>query len=739
MDPDDRRSTLAAWMVSKSSSAPMVGVERAEPVAVLAVACYLLAVVFGADVLDIAVVRTVAGVVLLTILPGYLLVSSLGFDDDSLGRIALYSVGLSVPVVIATALVVNFALPVLGVDRPLSARTLTAAVSLLVMGLVVVRYGRYGARSRSPLRRLSLSASDWVFVGLFTLLPAYSVVATDYVNAIGYESPVIALTTALSLVPLFLLWWRGSPMLYPYAIWSVAVSVLLGMTLVSGHIWGWDIHYEYHTADTILRNGYWDPVRMDATNSLLSITLLASMFSMLTGQELAWVYKAVYPLLASLLPVAIWYFARRQFADRSVAVLAPFVLVFYYGFFKTMPDKQIIAGLFVTLVFAVLLDDERPTTKTWVLAGGFAVGMVLSHYATSLLFIGFLLFALAGRYALRALPSGKVPTARLTRPAFVGFVGMFWLFWYWLTASGVNFYRVLNTGVSTVEQLLTQSASGRSGAGYATMEFDSVLWVIYQFLHVILIGLIGIGILRAVYSLYADRETPQSGEFALLSIGAFAFLVSSVLMTFSMGFDRILLIVLFVLSPFTVVGLTTSLSVGSWSARRFSPAFRARIDAVPIRSLFAVFLAVLFVFSSGTAFALAGEEVPPYSINLNESAGWPVYSDSEVTATRWVTTHDGPGEPEVAVYNTKQNVNSRDGLLLQEVLETEHIERVWLGKTALDDSTYVYLSEKPVERPDDDIDYNYIDARQTPFYRETLTRANKVYSSDNASIYHVPP
>ena len=736
MDPDDHRSTLARSVTSRQSSLAGAQLAWAEPLSLLTVVCYqLLVVVFGIEILDIPFLRTAAGVVFLGILPGYLLVTLFALADRP-GLTVLYSVGLSVPVVVLLALLVNFSLRPFSI-HPLSPRTLTVVVSLFVVGLAVVRHARFGL-ARSPLVGRSLPAGDRTFFVLFGLLPVYSVVGAIYTNAIDYDGAVVALVVALSLVPLLLLWWRGSPTIYPFAVWSVAASVLLGMTLVSGHIWGWDIHYEYHTANTILESGYWDPTRTAATNSLLSVTLLASVYSMVTGQELAWVYKAVYPLAVSLLPVGIWYLARRQFADHSVAVLAPFVFVFYYGFFKTMPDKQIVAELFAVLLLVALLYADRQAFKTWALASVFAVGMVFSHYATSLLFIGFLLFTLVGRYILRAFPSIEPPTARFTRPAFVGFLGALWLAWYRFTASGVNFYRVVNTGSDTIEQLLIGAASGRSGAGYATMEFDSVLWVVYQFLHVILIALIGLGILRAVYSLYTGHETPRSGEFALLSIGAFGFLVSSVLMTFSMGFDRILLIVLFVLSPFAVVGLTTALSVVSWCVGRLSPVLRARVNAVPVRSFFAVFLAVFLVFSSGTAFAIAGEEVPPYSINLNESAGWPVYSDSEVAATRWVVTQNASSEPEVAVYNTKQNVNSRDGLLLQEVLETEHIERVWLGKTTVNDSTYVYLSEKPVERPDNDTDYDYIDARRTPFYRETLSTANKVYSSDNASVYHVP-
>src|SRR5699024_4893378 len=111
MDPDDHHSTLARSVASSQSSLADTRLAWAEPISILAVVCYqLFAVVFGVDVLDVSVLRTVAGVVLLTILPGYLLVSLLGVDDRSVGLVVLYSVGLSVPVVAALGLVVNFSL-----------------------------------------------------------------------------------------------------------------------------------------------------------------------------------------------------------------------------------------------------------------------------------------------------------------------------------------------------------------------------------------------------------------------------------------------------------------------------------------------------------------------------------------------------------------------------------------------------------------------------------------------------
>ena len=103
MDSDDHRSTLVE---SVAPGHPSLAARAAwlEPIAILAVVCYqLLVVEFGVDALAVPALRTVAGIGLLSFLPGYLFVSLLA-DERSLGRTVVYSVGASVPIVVAVSL-----------------------------------------------------------------------------------------------------------------------------------------------------------------------------------------------------------------------------------------------------------------------------------------------------------------------------------------------------------------------------------------------------------------------------------------------------------------------------------------------------------------------------------------------------------------------------------------------------------------------------------------------------------
>jgi uncharacterized membrane protein len=756
-----------------------------ETLALTAMLSYLVAVVvFGVSVPGGVVLRPLVGILVLTAVPGYLLVSLLGLDDRPIGRIALYSVGASLPIVAFLAVALSMLLSTFGVDRPLSPSNLTVAVSALVVCLSLART----VRARMPPRLLAqplavlalttgstgrpsswlggrrldpedsssslerLSTHDWLALASMTLLPVCSIFLTVFSDTPGFESLLAVLLGVLAVVPLVLLRWRGTVMVYPYAIWAVAAAVLLQMTLVSGHLWGYDIHFEYATAANILERGHWSAAASDSSSSLVTVTLLAAVYSMVTGLDIVLLYKLVYPLLVALLPVGIWYITGDEFGDRSLALLAPFSLVFYYGFFKDMPDKQLVAGLFAVLVLVAFLDRGLSPLQRWVLGLTFVIGLVFSHYGVSLLFVAFLGFTLVARHVLRVVRGIEV-TARVSRPSLVAFLGGFWVVWYLFSASGVNFYRVLGVGMELLASLPFPT-SERSGAAYATTGFESNYWLAYKFTYIFLLGLVALGLASAVYTLVVDRnsssaeyvqgfvfdrtgtsDTGQPAEYTLLSAGVFGFLTASIVFTFGLGFDRTLQIALFVLAPFALVGARVSFSLVAHLADRLpTSTVRSRAERVPVAGLFAAFLAVLFLFSSGTVFALAGQPVPSYNINYNESAGWPVYTQSEVEATRWLDTNV-PDNATVAVYNDWNHIKSRDGLLVSEVVPADDIEPIWLSRETLDGSAYVYVSHKPIRKPESET--AYIDPRTTPFYRETLSQAETVYARENVTIYRV--
>ncbi|QLG29213.1 DUF2206 domain-containing protein [Halorarum halophilum] len=671
---------------------------------------------------EYTVVQGVTGTLASLFVPGFLLLLVARINRPAPQMLA-YAVGVSCAFLLLIGVVTNFLLPGLGVERPLRRTPLVLALSLVALS--VLAYARTNVTAVKR-RTVTVSLQTLLAGTLLLLLPLLSFAATRSMNVGGHDAPMLVLIVLLASVPPLLITGVIPRRLRPVAVWSVSLSVLLQMTLVSSHLWGWDIHFEYATARTIYQTGVWEL----ADSSLLTVTFLAAVFATVTGIDLVSVYKLIYPVIASLLPVAIYYFGTLEFDGEWVATLAPFGLVFYYGYFKIMPDKQIVAQLFLVLVLITLFSESANDVRSRTLAVAFGTMLIVSHYIVSLFFIAFLATTVVTVAVARRVDVLDMAGSGSIRPSFVTLLGVEWAGWYLFSASGGTFERVVLRGYEAVIGI-GGPTSGRSGAGYATKAFGSPLWSVYRLLYIALIGLFTLGLVWTLYSAVVGETDETDPEYAVFSAFVLALLVSSVVTTFGIGFDRILLFSLVALAPFAPVGAAVGFSL-------LSRVSRGVIDLSPSGSanVFAAFLAVLFLFSSGGAFAVTGHQVPTYSINLDQDAGWPVYTQSEVDATRWLADEMAPGS-NVAVYNEWSTIKSRDAILLREVIPPDRMVLVSPAMTELEGATYIYVSDRPMASVGNR--EAYIDPERTRFYARNVVPANLVYAGDGVRIYRVRP
>ena len=103
----------------------------------------LVAVADLSIILNIPVLRQVFGFVLLTFLPGFLLVQIVRLTKNPLEK-AVFLVGLSVSFLMFVPLLMDLAYPPLGISDPISLFPLTTTLSVVLAGLSLVAY-RTGA------------------------------------------------------------------------------------------------------------------------------------------------------------------------------------------------------------------------------------------------------------------------------------------------------------------------------------------------------------------------------------------------------------------------------------------------------------------------------------------------------------------------------------------------------------------------------------------------------------------
>ena len=83
-----------------------------------------------------------------------------------------------------------------------------------------------------------------------------------------------------------------------FHVWIISISLLYMSSLISPYVWGWDIQNEYYLANLVINYSYWNFILPDAYNSMLSIVMLAPVYSLYTNVNLDHVFKIVSPFFS---------------------------------------------------------------------------------------------------------------------------------------------------------------------------------------------------------------------------------------------------------------------------------------------------------------------------------------------------------------------------------------------------------------------------------------------------------
>jgi uncharacterized membrane protein len=345
------------------------------------------ALLVGLDA-DVPVLRAAAGLLLLVGLPWLVLVRRADLPGDTPTARAAYALGVVVLGLTVIGLLLNTLLPPVGEDRPLQPAVL--AITAGVADAVLLRWRwhqhlladadgapwtPYPGWWKGPVvQRLPMLASLSLFlcvVGAIRLNNG----APGTVAVIGH------LLVALVLVMLVAGEDRGLRS-EARIVWMLSAALLLGTSLRGWTITGHDIQTEHLVFLLTDQAQHWSMAAyQNAYNACLSITVLPTVVSQVTGLSGTIVFKVLAQLLFAVVPVVVLLVARR-FVDRRLALVGVGVAIAFSTFHQDMPYlvRQEVAYLFVALS---LLAGTEPHARArrWVL--GMGLGIVLSHYSTT--------------------------------------------------------------------------------------------------------------------------------------------------------------------------------------------------------------------------------------------------------------------------------------------------------------------------------------------------------------------
>ena len=343
-------------------------------------------------ILDLPLLRDIIPFLFFTIVPGFLIVSILKQNKIEFLIKILLSIGLSVSVLLSIGLLLNSLYPVL--LKPLSLTPLLVSLNLLVLILTIFAYQRNKNDFNSSLIfNYNFKLGDKLLSPLiFTLLFPFMAILGTYLMNTTLNNIIIL--TMLFLIPVYIiiiayLRDRVHPVTYPIALFMIGLGLILMHALTSAHIIGRDVHQEFYCFQLTLANFHWNIYDYyNPYNACLSITILPTVYQVLSNMNPEYVFKLLFGLLGSILPLMV-YTVAKKYLNHKFAFFASLLFVFQVFFIDIVGAvRQEVAIIFFFLAVIVIFDcfGDKKFEKSWVkklLFLIFVSSMVVTHYATS--------------------------------------------------------------------------------------------------------------------------------------------------------------------------------------------------------------------------------------------------------------------------------------------------------------------------------------------------------------------
>jgi uncharacterized membrane protein len=388
--------------------------------------------------------QVVIGFSFLVFVPGFFTAGIFRLRTTSVLMWVFSVVGISLLELYIFLLCVNWALPVLGIYKPLTAMVLSVSGSVLI-GLLGIVYLRYSKGIVIPVERL-LNFPNKRDIGI-AFVPALFVL-TMSIGALmlnqGHTGTLTAGTlTVIAFYFLLLFRYKGQrDDVVATAVYFISLALLLMTSLRGDYIIGHDIQREFAVFELIKYHQLWSiDFYKDAYNACLSITLLPTLFSSVLHIADQYVYKILFQVLFAMVPSTV-YLLVRQYVSKNIALASAIFFLSLSTFYTDMPFlvRQETAFIFLALMFWSFFSEVTLGGKKFILPVLFGLGMVLSHYSTTYTVIVILICALGTRIAVQMLQpvirklsflehsgiddmGGMVPfTARQVNGAFVLFL-----------------------------------------------------------------------------------------------------------------------------------------------------------------------------------------------------------------------------------------------------------------------------------------------------------------------------
>ncbi|CAD6490158.1 MAG: hypothetical protein KFBDDELM_00036 [Candidatus Argoarchaeum ethanivorans] len=716
---------------------------------VLAIQLMILGVI-GLDTigLQIPIMRQLIGFVYLTFIPGIIVIRILKLHKLGSIETLLYMVGLSIATLMFTGLFMNTVYPFFGISGPISITPLIITISILVLILCILSYVRDKDYSNPSFIDVGEILSPPVL--FLCLIPFLAVFGTYLVNFQQDNILLMFLIIILALIAVSIAFDKFIPKnLYPLAVFVIAISLLYHSSLISMYIWGWDIHHELYLTNLVKMNSIWDSTMRGGCNAMLSLVMLAPIYSIISNMSITWVFKIIYPLLFSLVPLGLYRVFQKQTNDK-IAFLSCFFFVSLFIFYTEMLAlaRQQIAELFLVLLILVMIDKNMDKMKRSLLSIVFGISLALSHYGLSYIYMFCLIFAwlilvfvdssaaqklrnthhskFSGykREKLAGNPISSNAKNRTISSTFVLLFIVFMLTWYMYVSSSSAFNSIVRIGDHIASSIFTDLLNPEVAEGWRIIMGETVspLHSVTKYLHLlsqffIVIGILTLMLKRSEMKFEKEYTAFTAVNFVICFVGiAVPYFASSLATT------RLYHITLFFLAPFCAMGGITFL-------RTMSRVVRTSWTNESVRSspkVLSVFLAIFLLFNTGFVYEVA-EDIPT-SISLNSTIDYPRFNHQEVLGAEWLNNVKNSNPIYADEYRRLLVGRFEWGQVRTITTDVDRMRRdsyIYLGSLTIEKKEIMVVDVKSARR----ITREYINSNQI------INDKNKIYNNGGAQVY----
>ena len=571
----------------------------------------------------------------------------------------LYSIGLSVAVVMFLGMIIDLLYPFLGIKYPITVIPLLITFTVFTLFLCIVTFYRDEEFNNPDYIDLTGLTNPMIFL---SLIPFLAIFGTCAINNYQNNIILILMFVLIAIIPIMVVYDKFIPKeLYPMTIFSLSISLLFSTSLITNYITGWDINLEYYFSNLVVTNSYWNASLPEILNSMLSLVIFVPIFSKISGLNVVGIFKIIYPIIFAFVPLGLYTVYKKQ-TNNKIAFIGCFLFISVFMFFVSMPylARQEIGELFVVLMVMLMVEKNLSNKHISILTLFFIPAILVSHYSLDYIYIFLLLctyliisirnlnltskFGILERWEIIKFFFAKRDSQgddsqgeflKIDYRVQIVLIISFTLIYYIFVSSSALF----NLTVFTLNNLITIgyqyifNPSSLAAVGIVTSE-KTFLRTIALVIHLAIEFLIGIGILLFMYRRLDVKLNENYGIFSVMSFLMLFLVLFVPFLAGALNPERFYQIALIFLSVFFVLGW-----IGFFKIFNRILKFKWKKKKVYDNSLklVAIFLAVSLMFNSGVAYEVFKDK--PTSISLHGSMDGPKFNDMEVIGAQWLSTY----------------------------------------------------------------------------------------------------